>query len=98
MIKEIFEICNNCLWYDFSEGKNIDQINKLRRYLIEYFYTNIPGERLNISLSLIDDITLKIFNNETDVIIKIILKLREQILCMLSFQKTVENDQDSDID
>ena len=33
-VKEIFEICNDCLWYDFSEGKNIHQINKLRRHIL----------------------------------------------------------------
>ena len=98
-VKEIFEICDDCLWYDFSEQKNIEQINKLRRYLIEYFYNSIPGERINISLSLIDDIIFKIYNNETDDINKIVHKLREQILYILSFQKTIEDDdQDSDID
>ena len=97
-IKEILEICNDSLWYDFSEQKNIEQINKLRRYLIEYFYDCIPGDRINISLSIIDDIILKIYNNETDDFIKIVNKLREQILYMLSFQKTVENDDDQDSD
>ena len=97
-VEEIFEICNDCLWYDFSENKNIDQINKFRRYVLENFYNHIPGERINISLSLIDDIILKIYNNETDDIIKIIHKLREQILYMISFQKTIEDDQDSDND
>ena len=78
--------------------KNIDQINKLRRYLIEYFYDSIPGERINISLSIFDDVILKINNDKTDDIIKIVHKLREQFLYMLSFQKTIETDEDSDID
>ena len=86
-VKEIFEICNDCLWYDFSEQKNIEQINRLRRHILEYFYNSIPGERINISLSIIDDIILKPYNNETDDINKIVHKLREQILYMLSFQK-----------
>ncbi len=101
-VKEIFEICNDCLWYDFNEQKNIEQINRLRRHILENFYNSIPGERINISLSLIDDIILKIYNNETDDNNKIVHKLREQILYMLSFQKTIEDDydddQDSDID
>ena len=61
--------------------------------ILEYFYNSIPGERINISLSLIDDIILKIYNNETDDINKIVHKLREQILYMLSFQKTIKDDQ-----
>ena len=90
-IKEIFKICNQAYWYDYS---NIYDLKKLHKFLIKNFDNNIPAERLLISLSTIDDISLKIYNNETDDIIEYIHKLKEQILYMLSFQKTVEDEQE----
>ena len=92
-IKEIFKICNKSLWYDYTSQQNKCEFNHIREGLIKYFYNDIPGERLIISLNIIDDIILKIYNNESNDIIKNINKLREQILYMLSFQKTVKEDE-----
>ena len=89
-IKDILTICNEIYWYDYS---NISEFNKLHKYLIQYFYDSIPRERLNISLNIIDDIILKIYNNDKEKFIDYIHKLKEQILYMLSFQKTIKDDQ-----
>ena len=62
-------------------------------WLIKYFYDSIPKEGLVISLNIIDDIILKIYDNEKEKIDDYIYKLREQILYMLSFQKTIKEDQ-----
>ena len=93
-IKEIFKICNEAIWFNYESHENVCEFNRLRKYLIKYFYDSIPGERIIISLSIIDDIILKIYNNEPNGIIKNIERLREQIIYMLSFQKTVKNDQE----
>ena len=87
-IKEILNICNESHWYDYE---NISELNTLRKYLIDYFYDTIPQERLLISLNIIDNIILKIYDNKevnTDI-----FKLREEILYMLSFEKVVKDDQ-----
>ena len=84
-IKEILNICNESLWYDYE---NMSELNSLRKYLIDYFYDTIPQERLLISLNIIDNIILKIYDDDTQEINNEIFKLREQILYMLSFQKT----------
>ena len=89
-IKEILTISNESHWYDYE---NISELNSLRKYLIDYFYDIIPQERLLISLNIIDNIILKIYDNDTQEINNEIFKLREQILYMLSFQKTIKDDQ-----
>ena len=68
-------------------------MNRLRKYIIKFFHNDIPEERLVISLYIIDTIILKIFNIEKDEIIDNINNLREQILYMLSFQKTIKDDE-----
>ena len=75
--------------FDYS---NISEINSLRKYLIDYFYDIIPQEKLIISLNIIDKIILKIYDNDKEEINSDIYKLREEILYMLSFQKTIMED------
>ena len=79
-IKEILTTCDESLWYDYS---NISEFNKLYKYLIKYFYDIIPEERLLVSLSIVDNIILEIYNIENTDINVDINKLREQILYML---------------
>ena len=87
-IKEILTICNKSHWYDCQ---NISELNSLRKNLIEYFYDTIPQERLLISLKMIDNIILKIYDNKE--VNNDIFKLREEIFYMLSFEKEVKDDQ-----
>ena len=86
--KEILNICNETHWYDYE---NIGELNTLRKYLIDYFYDTIPQERLLISLHIIDNIILKIYDNKE--INNDIFKLGEEFLYMLSFEKVVKHDQ-----
>ena len=83
-IKEILSISNEIHWYDYE---NIGELNSLRKYLIDYFYDSIAQERLLISLNIIDNIILKIYDDDSQEFNNEIFKLREQILYMLSFQK-----------
>ena len=89
--KEISTICNESFWFVYS---NISEFNKLHKYLIKYFYDSIPKQRLIISLNIIDKIILKIYDNDKEEINCDIYKLREEILYMLSFQKTIMENYD----
>ena len=91
MIKEILTICNETYWFDLS---NISEFNKLHKYLIKDFYDSIPKERLIIFLNIIDKIILKVYDNDKEETNNDIFKLREEILYMLSFQKTIMEDDD----
>ena len=64
-IKEFLNISNEPHWYDYE---NISELNSLRKYLIEYFYDTIPQERLLISLNIIDNIILKIYDDNSQEI------------------------------
>ena len=70
------------------------ELNSLKKNLIDYFYDTIPQERLLISLNIIDNIILKIYDNDTQEINSEIFKLREPIFYMLPFQKTIKEDFD----
>ena len=61
--------------------------------MINSFYKTIPDSRIRVSLSIIDDIFLKINNNGIENIFENIHDLRENILYMLAFEKLVRDDQ-----
>ena len=92
--KKIFEIFDEALFYKYEDQKNISDFNRLRKYILKYFHDKIPSERILISLYIIDDIILKIYNDDTNDIIEDINKLRDNVLYMLSFQKTIKDEQE----
>ena len=73
MIKEILSICNESHWYDYE---NMSELYSLRKYLIDYFYDTIPQERLLISLNIIDNIILKIYDDDSQEINNEVFKLK----------------------
>ena len=97
-IKNIFEIFDEALFYKYEDQKNISDFNRVRKYILKYFYDKIPSERILISLYIIDDIILKIYNDDTNDIIEYINKLRDNVLYMLSFQKTIKMNKKSNND
>ena len=60
--------------------------------IINRFYKKIPYTRILVSLSIFDDIILKISNNDIENILDDIHNLGEQILYMLSFEKGVKEE------
>ena len=71
-------------------------MNQVRKCIINSFYRKIPHTRILVSLSIIDDIILKINDNDIENIIENIHDLRENILYMLSFEKLVKDEQQTD--
>ena len=68
-------------------------MNQVRKCIISNFHETIPHTRILVSLSKIDDIILKINDNDIENIIEKIHDLRENILYMLSFEKQVRDEQ-----
>ena len=68
-------------------------MNEVRKCIIKSFYKTIPHTRILVSLSIIEDIILKIHDNENENIIKNNLDSREIVLYMLSFEKLVNDEQ-----
>ena len=71
----------------------IDDLNPVRKFIINRFYKTIPCGRILVSLSIIVDIILKINENDIEKISGDNHKLREQILYMLSFEKTAKEEE-----
>ena len=86
--KEIFDYCNRAIFYDYNSIECTVELNKIRKNIINRFYESIPTSRILFTLSIIDEMILKIFNNEIDNILDNLHDLRENILYMISFEKT----------
>ena len=76
----------------------INDLNPVRNFIIIRFYKTIPCSRILLSLSIIDDKILKINNNDIEKILDDVHNLREQILYMLSFEKTAKEEEQKAIE
>ena len=73
-------------------------MKQVYKCIIDRFYKTIPYTRILVSLSIIDDKILKIHNNEIENILENIRDLRGNIICMLSCEKTVNDEKQKVID
>ena len=97
-IKDILNFCNDAVFYDYKNIGIICELNLVRTFIINRFYKTIPDSRIPVSLSIIDDIILKINSGDIENILDDVHSLRENILYMLSFEKTVNNEEQNMID
>ena len=64
-VKDILNFCNDAVFYDYKNIRIICELNPVRTFIINRFYKTIPYTRILVSLSIIDDIILKI--NSADI-------------------------------
>ena len=91
-VKDILNFCNDAVFCDYKSIGIICELNPVRTFIIYRFYETTPYTRFLVSLSIIDDIILKISNNIIENILDDIHNLRENILYMLSFEKTAKDE------
>ena len=91
-IKDILNFCNDAVFYDYKNIGLICELNPVRTFIINRFYKTIPYTRILVSLSIIDDIILKFNSGDIENILDDVHSLRENILYMLSFEKTVNDE------
>ena len=84
--------CNDAVFYAYKNIGIICELNPVRTFIINRFYKTIPYTRILVNLSIIDDIILKINSSDIENILDDVLSLRENILYMLSFEKTVNDE------
>ena len=92
-IKDILIFCNDAVFYDYKNIGIICELNPLQTFIINRFYKTIPYTRILVSLSIIDDIILKINSADIENILDEIHNLRENVIYMLSFENTVNDEQ-----
>ena len=92
-VKDLLNFCNAAVFYDYTNIGITCEMNQVRKCIINSFYKTIPHTRILVSLSIIDDIILKINKNDIENIHENIDDLRENILIMLSLEKLIKDEQ-----
>ena len=90
-VKDLLNFCNHALFYDHENLGVAEELNQVRKYIIKSFHKTIPHTTINATLSIIDDIILKIHDNDIENVNENIHDLRENILYMLSFEKLIKD-------
>ena len=97
-VKDILNFCNDAVFYDYKNIGIICELNPVRTFIINRFYKTIPYSRILVSLSIIDDIVLKMSSNDIKKILDDVHSLRENIIYMLSCEKTINDEKQNLID
>ena len=92
-VKDILNFCNSAIFSDYKNVGITCELNQVRKCTINSFNKTIPNSRIILSLSKIDDIILRINDNDIENIIEKNHDLGENILYMLSFVKLVRDKQ-----
>ena len=92
-VKDILNFCNAALFYVYKNIGITEELNQVRKCIFNSFYKTIPYTRILVSLSIIDDIILKIKCGDIENIIENIHDLRENISYMLSIEKLLRDEQ-----
>ena len=92
-VKDFLKICNAAVFYDYTNIGITCELNQVRKCIINSFCKTIPHTRILVNLSILDDIILKVNDNDIEDILENIHYLRENILYMLSFEKLVRDEQ-----
>ena len=88
--KEMFIFFNEFIFLDHSETGVAVKINVLGKYIINRFHDTIPPSRILTTLSLIDDMILKLHDKHLEKIQDNMYDVRENVMYMLSFEKFVD--------
>ena len=92
-VKDILKFCNAAIFFDYKNIGIIEKLNQARKDIINIFHQTIPVSRILITLSLRDDVFLKINNNDFGNIVEEFHDLRSIIIYMLSFEKVSREEQ-----
>ena len=90
-IKDIWNFCNAAIFYNYENDGIIEELSRVRKCIIDKFFETIPNTTLLTSLNLIDDIILKLNDNDIENIIDNFHDLRENIIYKLSFEKLIKD-------
>ena len=68
-VKDILNFCNAAVFCDYTNIGITCELNQVRKCIFNSFFKTIPDSRIRVSLSIIDDIVLKINDNDIENII-----------------------------
>ena len=90
-MKDLLNFCNHALFYDHENIGVVEELNQVRKCIIKSFHKTIPHTTILATQSIIDDVILKIHDNDIENIFENIHDLRENKLYMLSFEKLIKD-------
>ena len=79
-VKDLLNFTNDAVFYDYKSVGVICELDPVRTLIINTFYKTIPYTKILVSLSIIDDIILKISNNDIEKTLNDVHNLRKHIL------------------
>ena len=91
-VKDILNYCNSAIFYDYTNVGITVELNHVRKCKFNSFYKTIPHSRILVSLYIIDDIILKINENDIEIIFENFHDLREIILYIMSIEKLIRDE------
>ena len=65
-VKDILSFCKAAVFCVYTNIDVICELNQVRKRIINSFLKTIPHSRIVVSLSIIDDVILKINNNDIE--------------------------------
>ena len=92
-IKDNLNFCKAVFFNDYKNIGIVDELKQTLKYIIENYQKTISVSRMPITLSIIDDVILKINDNVIEIVFEKIHDLRENILHILSFEKLIRKKQ-----
>ena len=92
-IKDNLNFCIDAIFYDYKNIGITEELNHVRKCIINSLYKTIPDSRIRVSVSIFDDIILKINIKDIENFIENIHDLREKVLYMLAFENIIRDEQ-----
>ena len=88
--KNLINFLNEFILLDHLEFVVDVKVTVLRKYIINRFHEFIPLSRILTTLSLLDDVILKLHDKNLEGTQDDMYSLRENVMYMLSFEKFVD--------
>ena len=79
-VKDILKFCKAAVFCDHTNIGITCDLNQVCKCIINYFYKTIPDSRIRVSLSIIEDIILRINFIDLENFIQNIHDLKENII------------------
>ena len=92
--EDVSNFCNAAIFYDYKNLGVIEELDQVRKRVINHFHEALPVSRILIALSIIDVVILKLFDNDIADKKENIHDLRENMLFMISFERVVKEEED----
>ena len=90
--KEIINFCNEAVFYNYKNIGIICELDPVRKFVFNRFSGTIPYTRILSTLSIIDDIILKVCNSDDENNLISVHNLRQNIVRMFSDERNIRNE------